>query len=220
MPDFGDLKRLHIDGLADYHCHTEYSIDATGTIDEYCEAALQRGLAEICLTTHYDSNPRADGAANYIRVNGTQKQATPENLAPYVEEVRKAWSTYYSLGLSIKLGLEFGWYPGCEEDVLRLKKMYDFDYLLCGVHELDDICFCCTKTYEQCFRRFPLEKMVELYYADATQAAKSGLFDTLAHLDYYKKFGERFYGPRVHEVHQPFLAPLFDALISTNTAIE
>ena len=48
MPsDEGQLTPLPQPGLGDYHCHCNYSVDAEGSIDDYCEAALQRELAEI-----------------------------------------------------------------------------------------------------------------------------------------------------------------------------
>ena len=44
--------------LPDYHVHPDFSFDAKGTIDEFCETAIKKGLTEICFTTHYDTDPR------------------------------------------------------------------------------------------------------------------------------------------------------------------
>ncbi|MBK7141268.1 MAG: histidinol-phosphatase HisJ family protein [bacterium] len=214
------IQPLHIDGLSDFHVHCDYSIDASGTIEEYCEAALERGLAEICFTTHYDSNPRSDGFANYIRIGGEKKPATPENLAPYVNDVMAAQEKFYPLGLSVKLGLEFGWYPHCEEKVTRIKEWYDFDHLMAGVHEIKDICFCAASTYEQCFANLSMEEAVADYFKQVCDAARSGLFNTVAHLDYYRKYGEQVYGPAIHRAHLPHMDAVFAALTEGRTAIE
>lgn len=220
MPEFKFPDPLHTHGLADFHCHCDYSVDAVGSIDDYCEAALHRGLVEICFTTHYDTNPKSDGIANFIRINGEKKPTAVEHLAPYVDAVRAAHDTYYPQGLFVRLGVEFSWYPGCEEKIIKLKERYDFDYLLTGVHEIDNISFCSAGTFEKCFARMSLEQMVEKYYQLVGDAARSGFFHTVAHLDYYRKYGEAFYGPAVHQAHQPHMATLVEVLRASGTAIE
>ncbi len=214
------IEPLPIDGLSDFHVHCDYSVDATGTIEEYCEAALKRELAEICFTTHFDSNPKSDGFANYIRVKGEKKPATPENLAPYVNDVLAAQEKYYPLGLSVKLGLEFGWYAGCEEKVARLKEWYDFEHLLVGVHEIRNLCFCAASTYEKCFAGLSMEQAVEEYYRQVIDAARSGMFTAVAHLDYYRKYGEQFYGKAIHQQYTTYMGEVFAALRDSGTAIE
>jgi len=178
MLDLSGIEPLHLAGLADYHCHCDYSIDAVGTIEEYCQAALKRGLAEICFTTHFDSNPNSQGDPDYIRIDGVDKPATVDNLAPYVEDTRKAHESHYPRGLSVKLGIEFGWFPGCEERVAEVRNHYDFDYFLCGIHEIDNICFCTHKRFEACFSQWSVEKLVDKYTSQVVEAASSGLFDT------------------------------------------
>ncbi len=220
MPEQTEFTPLSINGLADFHCHCDYSVDAKGTIDDYCTAALRKGLAELCFTTHYDANPRSHDDANFISVKGKKVPVGIEPLKSYVEDVQLAQDKFYPLGLSVLTGLEFGWYRGCEEEVTKLQDIFDFDYLLVGIHELDDICFCCVDDYEKCFGRFSLEKMAEAYFKEMIAAANTELFDTIAHLDYYKKYGEKFYGPTVHRVHEPYTRELFRALIDSNTAIE
>ncbi|MDD3731849.1 MAG: histidinol-phosphatase [candidate division Zixibacteria bacterium] len=221
MPDKYEIKPLNLPGLADYHCHPDYSVDARGSIDEFCLAAIKRGLAEICFTTHYDSNPRSEGDVNSIAVNGTHLPATPDNLEAYVEAVKRAHEKYYPGGLAVKLGIEIGWYPECEEMVDNLKKRFHFDYVLCGIHELNHICFCCTGCYEKCFRNFRnMNEMLETYFQEVIRAAQSNLFDTIAHLDYYKKYGEKYYGTGLRRAHQPFMVAVFEALKETRTALE
>ncbi len=215
------IEPLQREGVMDYHCHCEYSVDAKGSVDEYCQAAVERNLAELCFTTHYDSNPRLQGTRTGISVKGEVRTVTPDNLSPYVEDVLKAAQKFYARGLSVKLGVEFGWYEGCEEAVIRLCEKFDFDYLLCGIHELDNRCIACHSSYEEAFSKLSVEQMVEKYYRQATLAARSGLFDNIAHLDYYVKYGREFYGEKVSSIHHPYLGDLFDALKqSGRTGIE
>lgn len=220
MPEELELEPLHHPSLHDYHCHCDYSIDAVGSIDDYCQAALRRGLVELCFTTHYDTNPNARRGVNLIRVDGEEREATPDNLASYVEAVQQANQQYFAMGLQVKLGVEIGYWPGCEESVTKLRERFGFDHVLGGIHELEGLCLCCSNEFEACFGRYDLEKMLSVYYGYAVQAAESGIFDAIAHLDYYRKYGERYYGSDILKAHEQFLPDLFDALNKSGTALE
>lgn len=220
MLDIDSIQPLQPDGVADYHCHCDYSIDAEGTIDEYCRAALKRNLAEICFTTHYDANPSADGRVNFIVVEGERKSVTPDNLQPYVEDVRRAAEAYFARGLSVKLGVEIGWYRGCERVTETLRNRFDFDYVLCGIHELENVCLCCRSTYEKCFSRYSVEEAVAKYFEHVITAARSGLFDAIAHLDYCVRYGYKYYGEQILPAHRPHTERVFNALVESGTGIE
>ena len=56
--------------LSDYHVHPDCSLDATGTIDQYCQRALEMGLEEICFTTHYDMDPVRRDEDPFMRIDG------------------------------------------------------------------------------------------------------------------------------------------------------
>jgi histidinol-phosphatase (PHP family) len=221
LPDFITIEQLNIQGLADYHVHCDYSIDASGKIGEYCNAALARGLVEICFTTHYDSNPESDGNSNFIRINGKNEPATPDNLDPYVEAVIEAREQYLPVGLSVKLGLEFGWYPGCEKEAEKIRGRFDFDHFLCGIHELDSLCFCCKGEFKKCFDRYSVDEAVSKYTDDIVAAASSGLFNAIAHLDYIRKYGLGYYGDKLDETLLRVAEErIFPALNNSGTPLE
>ena len=64
----------------DYHVHPDYSLDATGTIDEYCDRALELGLKQICFTTHYDSDPFREKIDPFMRRQGKVIPALGTNI--------------------------------------------------------------------------------------------------------------------------------------------
>ncbi|MEW5795984.1 MAG: histidinol-phosphatase HisJ family protein [Candidatus Zixiibacteriota bacterium] len=218
MRELDNIVPLNNLGLTDYHCHCDYSIDAVGTIDEYCEAALKRGLAELCFTTHWDTGPLS---GDRIRIDGHEKPAVPDNLAPYVDDVLRAREKYYQRGLWVVLGLEYGWYPNCQESVIALKDRYHFDFVLCGVHELDGRCFSCEGCFPNCFPHYSVEQIVDKYVGEIVAAAETGLFNCIAHLDYLRKYGQGFYGPRLNELLlDRLISVAFPVLRSTGTALE
>jgi len=220
LSDIEPLKPLQIAGLADYHCHCDYSVDAEGTIEEFCRAAISRNLAEICFVTHFDANPDSGGDVEYIRVDGEDRPTTIDNLAPYVNHVLRAAEEFYPRGLSVKLGIEMGWFEGCEELTERLRQRYNFDYVLCGIHEIDNICFCSSRRYKSLFSRFTAEEIARKYFEQVRIAARSGLFDAIAHLAYYLRSGMNYYGENILTVHQPYLDEVFEELVSSQTALE
>jgi len=220
LPDLNNIQPLHLTGIVDYHCHCDYSIDAEGSVSDFCQAAVKRNLAEICFTTHYDTNPISDGNSNFINVKGKKVPATPENLKPYVDDVLQAANDFYFEGLSVKLGIEIGWYDGCEENIQKLLDRYPFDYVLCGIHELENICFCCRSSYEKCFERFTPEKAVEKYFQQVQNAARSELFDNIAHLAYYLKYGRQYYGDSLLSAHLPYIEDTFKVLVQHKAGIE
>jgi len=215
-------EKLQTENLSDYHCHCDYSIDATGTVDEYCEAAITKGLVEICFTTHYDPNPNSIGGPDPILVNGKQVPPTPDNLSQYVDDVHKAADKFYKQELVVKLGLEFGWYSGCEEGVELLKQRFNFDHMLCGIHEIDNICFCCKSRFEQCFSRYKsVDHVVDAYIVELVNAIQINQFDCIAHLDYLKKYSSELYGSELDRVLlEQMKEQVFPALVATDTAIE
>ena len=216
-----EIEPIHFEGASDYHMHCDYSIDAVGTIDEYCEAAIRRNLAEICFTTHYDTNPKGDCQGNLISINGQHKEASIENLQPYVDDVHRAQEKFYVKGLSVKLGLEYGWYDNCQESAQKVKDAYKFDYFLCGIHEIDNICFCCRRSYEKCFARYSLEEMIGKYFQTVIEASDTKLFHTIAHLEYYVKYAQLYYkNNSLHKFTEPFLDDMFASLKKSNTSLE
>jgi histidinol-phosphatase (PHP family) len=218
--EFNDIAALPMAGVSDYHCHCDFSVDAVGSVDDYCRAALKRGLAEICFTTHYDTNYVIDYSDNYIRINGEKKQANPENLAAYVDAVRAAHERFYPLGLSVKLGLEFGWHDTAEEAAALIKERHPFDYFLCGIHQLGDKCLWGHGDEKGAFDIYSMEQFLERYFRQVIKAARTGLFDTIAHLDYYKRKAHQYYGSEVATAHRAHLDELFAALLETDTGIE
>lgn len=192
-------------------------MDAVGSIDEYCQVAIIRNLTEICFTTHFDmpkSKATAIEEGCYVVIKGEKIPTEIDVMAPYVDEVRQAHEKFYALGLSVQVGMEFGWYQGCEEMVQKLALKHDLDYLLCGLHTINGTFI------EHVHEDISAEKMAEIYFTELIAAAKTGLFDTIAHLDYYRKVGYDFYGDKVDKLHEPYIDDLFEALKATDTGLE
>jgi histidinol-phosphatase (PHP family) len=160
--------------LIDYHMHTELT-DGMGRPSDYAAVAIERGLTEIGCSDHA---PLADRDTSW-----TMKKS---DLPTYVGWVREAQAQYPQL--TIKLGLEVDYIPGCEAWVRELAAMYPWDFFLGSVHWIGNWPVDATaKDWEG----HDVNERWRSYFDLWRLAARSGLYDSLAHPDLPKKFNKR-----------------------------
>jgi histidinol-phosphatase (PHP family) len=169
----------------DTHIHTARCGHATGRDDELVEAAIARGLAAIALTDHapfywLPREERDPGLAMAF-----------EELPRYVEDVL-ALKERYRGRIEVLVGVEADYVAGREEVLVRLLEAYPFDVVLGSVHFLDGwLVDAPTSLARLSQGQDEVDKIWVRYAELLIAAAKSGLFDVLAHLDLPKKFGHR-----------------------------
>ena len=165
--------------LIDYHMHTRLT-DGLGEPVDYARVAIAHGLHEIGCADHAPlGNPDHDK-------RGRRWTLKFSDLDVYVGLVREAQRSVPQL--SIKLGLEVDYIPGREDWIRELAAMHPWDYLLGSVHFLGDWPVdLSAKDWEG----RDIEATWREYFELWKQAARSRLFDSLAHPDLPKKFGYR-----------------------------
>ncbi|MGB8657907.1 MAG: histidinol-phosphatase [Candidatus Zixiibacteriota bacterium] len=205
---------------ADWHVHPDYSLDAEGSIDQYCQKALELGLKEICFVTHYDSDPFRKDDDPFMRIDGKIVPLSKESVETYLDDVRRAQKKFSPEGLSVKAGLEIDYSPHIEDKLRQDLSFLDLDYLLGAVHCLDHVAISASNEAERYFERKNLEEMVEEYYGSLMHAVESGLFDAMAHLDIYKKYGLRFYGGRILTAHHGLVEPVLKLMAKSDVGME
>ncbi|UCD18397.1 MAG: histidinol-phosphatase HisJ family protein [Candidatus Zixiibacteriota bacterium] len=206
--------------LADYHVHPDFSIDAVGNIDEHCRAALNKGLAEICFTTHYDNDPKIPAKVRTMRINGELHQLSDKTVKTYLDAVEKAHKKYFPRGLKVSAGIEVGWFPGCEKELTALFSKHAFDYKLVGLHDIGALSFCYHKQAEKCFSRYSPEEFADHYFSLIKDAVDSDLFDSVAHLDVYRRYGQGYYGEPILNIYRGRIEPIFEAMNKSGMGFE
>ncbi len=171
----------------DYHLHPGYSIDATGTVADFCEAALARGLTEICLTTHYDANPAHAAEDAWVSVDGQIRPLTYPWLPLYLDEIDSARRAFAPRGLEVRAGLEVDYFPGAEDILRETLTAAPLDFVLGSVHRVEGHPFADRLGVEGCFECFGVGEALVRYYQLVARAARSGLFDCIGHLDLYRR---------------------------------
>jgi histidinol-phosphatase (PHP family) len=113
----------------------------------------------------------------------------PDQLQEYVDEVR-AVQAEFAGRLDVRLGLEADFHPGTERFVEQLLAAFRWDYVIGSVHYLGAWGFD-NPEYVAEYEARDLGGLYNDYYTLVGGAARSGLFDSIGHLDLPKKFGHR-----------------------------
>lgn len=166
----------------DYHVHLEQGPYTSAWLEEFLQVARRRGLQEIGFTEHAY---RFRAAADILDNDYGRRHATQE-IEAYVELILRAKATHPW----IKLGLEMDYVPGKEEITRRFLSAYPFDFVLGSVHFLGTWGFDNPEYLEE-WKRHQVDEVYRLYFQTLQEAARSGLFDVLAHPDVIKVFGHR-----------------------------
>ena len=201
--------------LVDYHVHPDHSIDARGSVDEFCRAALSQGLSEICFTTHYDADPRYWDEDAWVVVDGHRVSLDQPWLHRYQSQIEQATATYGPRGLRVKLGLEVSYYPGVEQLIAEITAAHPVDYLLGAIHWVDGYPISYPPEVQAWLEGGDRSAAVAGYYRLLGAAAASGLFDCLAHLDLYRRTLRQ---ADENELDQPAVRAAVDELLATCAA--
>lgn len=165
--------------LFDSHLHTPLCGHAAGSPREYALAALNAGLDGLCFTDHMPM-PRWYDAP---------WRMTPGQLDEYIAQIQ-AVQQEFAGQLEVRLGLEADFHPGTERFVERVLAAHSWDYVIGSIHYLGAWGFDNPEFADE-YEQRDLDGLYRDYYALVEGAARSGLFDSIGHLDLPKKFGHR-----------------------------
>jgi histidinol-phosphatase (PHP family) len=174
-------------GLADYHVHTFRCGHAGGESREFVLRALALGLSEIGFTDHIplyflpedERDPRLAMSEDRF-----------EDYVAEVEELRKEFEGR----IVVRLGLEADYAEGYEEDLRRWLDRTDWDFVLGSVHWVAGGWIDAPGSAAR-FETEGTDVLYTEYYRLLAKAARTRLFDVLAHFDLPKKHGHRPAGP-------------------------
>lgn len=180
---------------ADYHTHTPLCKHATGTPEEYVEAAVAAGLDEYGISDHAPCLPEPFDGWRML------ESELPEYF-DWIARAKKAAGDR----IKIRAGMECDWLRGCENFIEELAGKYNWDYLIGSVHYLGSWDFDNPKWLGK-WAQTDVEAAWAEYWKTYAEMAESGLFDILAHPDLVKKFSlvptgdlDRFYDPVIEVI--------------------
>ncbi|NLY71430.1 MAG: histidinol-phosphatase HisJ family protein, partial [Clostridiales bacterium] len=177
----------------DYHVHPDYSVDAEPVkIKEYCERALELGIEEICFTTHLEFGPVEWGKDRMIYYKGKKWSIFDWDwLDGYFDEIDRAEKEFKGSGLKVKRGIEVGYIPKYLKDIEWVVREYPFDFVLGGIHFIDGYSIASKIDCADYFKTRTFETVGNDYFTMLEDMIKTGLFDSVAHIDIYARYGVR-----------------------------
>jgi histidinol-phosphatase (PHP family) len=190
----------------DAHLHTDQSPDSSVPIDVYGALAVEQGIPEICITDHVDFDPR-DPAFEYTRYEDRERV------------VRGAAERWANQGLTIRFGAEFTYNRRWEADVRAHLARYRYDYTIGSVHDWPESPYWPSRVRAWVEAR-ALDEVVEPYYAEIVAAARSGLFDTIGHLDVVKRYLHPYITAADLAVRPDLQEPALRAIVESGIALE
>jgi histidinol-phosphatase (PHP family) len=190
----------------DSHIHTDLSPDSAVPIDVYAAAAVERGIAEIAITDHVDFAP---GTPAFEFVPFADRERT----------VREAAERWAPRGVAIRFGVEITYDSRHESTIREHLASHAYDFVIGSVHIYPDSPYAAARAAAWVEgRRLP--EIVGPYFDEVARAIRSGLFDTIGHLDFVKRFLHPFVTPADLAAAPELYEPLLVALVETGTALE
>lgn len=200
--------------LVDYHMHLEQGPFTPDWLARFLDVARERGVAEIGVTEHiyrFAAAQAAYGAwwerAEGLPPAGGEAASAPgDGPAPGTAAFAERWWTarggqslaaYAGLlrdaaaaGLPVRCGIEVDYFPGSEGAIVDVLARAPFDYAIGSVHWLGCWGFDLLGVPGLWDGR-DVDEMYRRYFATLGRAARSGLFQIMAHPDLIKVMGHR-----------------------------
>jgi histidinol-phosphatase (PHP family) len=177
--------------LTDYHVHLrrdglEHSAEEAFTranAERYQQVAAERGIEALGVSEHVHRFRQALD----VWQHPFWRENAIDDLDAYCEFVREE--------TSLVLGIEADYVAGTEDRMASLLDAHDFDYVIGSVH------FIANDAIDQegdwdVWRSGDVEKVWMRYFEALGEAARSGMFDILAHPDLVKVWGDPHKVPR------------------------
>jgi len=155
----------------DLHNHTVLCNHATGSVNEYVEAAIARG------TKYFGFSDHAPMEYDYeYRMSFSQMELYEQ----WVQEARE----HYEKKITVLLGYEVDFLPGYMDDRVLKRPC---DYLIGSVHFIDEWGFD-NPDYIHKYEGENMDTIYSRYFGLIEAMALSGKFDIVGHLDLLKVF--------------------------------
>ena len=171
--------------LTDYHVHLRPDEDGTpperyftsDNAERYREIATDRGIAELGVAEHVHRFVQA----LEVWTHPFWRRWAVDDLDEYCEFVREE--------TDLKLGIEADFVSGREDRMANLLDGRDWDYVVGSVHFLRDEAVDMRGDWDV-WRSGEPAKVWRRYFETLGEAARSGMYDVLAHPDLVKVWGE------------------------------
>ncbi|MDR1117163.1 MAG: histidinol-phosphatase HisJ family protein [Oscillospiraceae bacterium] len=184
--------------LADMHMHTHISPDSEGVLEDYCAAAIEKGIKELYITDHCDVNGWEGAPYDFLR-----DAAFDELLAA---------RDRYGDRIKINFGVELGQEQQNRELARETLEDGRLDFVIGSLHNLaggPDFFFMSDMEADR-------ESLWSRYFTELALHAEKSDFDVLGHITYPK----RYIPVRWRAEYDDRISEILDIIISRGKGIE
>ena len=200
--------------LTDYHVHLRPDEEGTpasayftaANAERYREAASERGIEELGVSEHV----HRFGQALEVWDHPFWVENAHDDLDAYCTFVRDA--------TDLRLGIEADYIPAREDRLANLLEAREWDYVIGSIHFLQDRAVDMRDSPWDVWRSGDPDKVWTRYFETLGEAARTGMFDILAHPDLVKVWGAN--APRPQGDLRRFYEIAMDGIAASDVAIE
>lgn len=210
-----------------YHSHTTFS-DGKNTLEEMVAQAKKLGFTELGVSDHLIVHKNTKQSPSYKIWVEEKRENTFfsdfKSILPFYqkhcEHIRKL-AKKENFKLYVGFEVDYFTYNGWEDELKDFLAQLDYDYLISGNHMFfDEKC----ETYIDIGMlgnlksdRVLMNEYMRHHFSVMKKAIESGLFCFLAHMDYVRKVGDEYCGPKMFMQEKK---SVLDALQKNNVGIE
>ncbi len=169
------FKKENIQIMIDYHIHTRLCNHAKGTMEEYIQSAVAKGLREICFLDHLT-----------LTKAGRTLSMAPDEVPLYFQAVQILKRRYKGT-INIKAGLEIDFNQLYVDRISEIVQTYSFDLIGSSIHFLND-CNIVSSNSKWKDRTTDIDKIYHIYFESLEKMLEYDYFDVICHFDMIKKF--------------------------------
>jgi histidinol-phosphatase (PHP family) len=165
--------------IADYHVHTPYCGHAQGKTIDYIESAIGAGMSEIGFSDHLGRYYLGKAQKRRYWDWGMRER----DIARYFSEILDLREAYDGR-ITIRIGLEVDYVEGAEHLLEEIVAHYPFDFLLGSIHCLPILGWRHISEYVKANHA----QVYAAYFEAIESAIKSGMFQSIAHVDFIWRY--------------------------------
>ncbi|MBR1628124.1 MAG: histidinol-phosphatase HisJ family protein, partial [Lachnospiraceae bacterium] len=175
----------------DSHMHTQWSGDCEASPEDMIASAKEKGLPGLTFTDHLDWD--FPSLPHYFDLD----------LEHYLPKMREIAAAHSDEHFRIRVGIELGLQTHLVDEHTHMLHEQDFDYVIGSIHQIDGI--------DPYFDSYFEGRSFHDAYLDYFETTIENLevfsdFDSLGHLDYICRYGQRFAKLHGHEASDGALA--------------
>lgn len=189
---------------ADYHVHSEFSMDSDEPMSESIAFAINNGFNEIMFTDHFEVFNKEDSLQDIIDYQEYEKQ---------IDLLRLQYGNQIKIGFGAEINLELG----MEEIYQKHLTRFPFDFIIGSVHNVNyqDV------SHESYIKRLSVDDYHSKYFSAMLNSIESEfIYSVVGHLDLVTRYGNFEHNVVNITKQRQYLEPILKTIVHKGKGIE